>query len=186
MMGSQLYNIFSLRPIWNCSQSMSPSAGVLPKPFIQAFKPTFTSKKADPNVGHRCIIFKKAILASSAVFPSCLLYAAVMLCSEKKIQSLLSWAQAGFQCPSLALKTASDHHQDQSFAHRNRRLKMKIAYCATGQAESRTSPVFLTSELGEGSPGARGNGFQGREAIWDETKFRKPVFNTHRHVSHFC
>lgn len=64
--------------------STSPSAGLLPKPDIQAFAPTFTSKKADPNVGHRYIIFKKAILASSTVFPSCLLYAAVMLCVGKK------------------------------------------------------------------------------------------------------
>lgn len=60
---------------------------------------------------------------------------------------------------------------------------LKIAYHAMGQGGARTSPVFLTNELAEGNPGAQGNGFQGRGAIWDETKFRKLVFNTHRRVT---
>lgn len=34
---------------------------------------TFTSKNADPNVGHLKIIFRKASLASSLVLPACLL-----------------------------------------------------------------------------------------------------------------
>lgn len=151
-MGIQLYNVFSLTQIRNYSQSICPSAGLLPKPFIQAFKPTFTSKKADPNVGHRYTIFKKAILASSTVFPSCLLYAAAMLCLEKRIQSPFNWKQAGFQCPALALKTASDHHQDQSFTHSNshKTVKMKVAL-PWGKVES-DSPQFplLMSWVKEG------------------------------------
>lgn len=37
--------------------------------------PTFTSKKADPKVGHRQIHFRKATLASSTVLSLCLLQA---------------------------------------------------------------------------------------------------------------
>lgn len=35
-------------------------------------RPTFTSKKADPKVGHRQIHLRKATLASSAVLSLCL------------------------------------------------------------------------------------------------------------------
>lgn len=35
-------------------------------------RPTFTSKKADPKVGHRQIHFRKATLASSTVLSLCL------------------------------------------------------------------------------------------------------------------
>lgn len=41
--------------------------------------PTFTSKKADPKVGHRQIHFRKATLASSTVLSWCLSQASRML-----------------------------------------------------------------------------------------------------------
>ena len=39
---------------------------------LGAARPTFTSKKADPKVGHRQIHFRKATLASSTVMSLCL------------------------------------------------------------------------------------------------------------------
>lgn len=165
MMGIQLYNVFLLTQIRNYSRSISPSAGLLPKPFIQSFKHTFTSKKADPNVGHRCIIFKKAILASSTVFPSCLLYAAVMLCLEKDIKPI-QLATGRFPMSSISTKNSIRSSPRSVFCPQQQNtVKMQIAYHAMGQGGGRTSPVFVTNELGEGSPGAQGNGFQGRGAI---------------------
>lgn len=45
-------------------------------------RPTFTSKKADPNVGHRQIHFRKATLASSTVLSLCCSQARRMLCGK--------------------------------------------------------------------------------------------------------
>lgn len=45
-------------------------------------RPTFTSKKADPKVGHRQIHFRKAVLASCTVLSLCLSQARRMLWGE--------------------------------------------------------------------------------------------------------
>ena len=45
-----------------------------------------TSKKADPNVGHRYIIFKKAILASSGDIPESELYDLTISLFQSKME----------------------------------------------------------------------------------------------------
>lgn len=65
-----------------------PVSAVSPPPFAPACpleisrRHTFTSKKAEPKVGHLKMSFRNASLASSLDFPACLLKYATMDCGD--------------------------------------------------------------------------------------------------------
>lgn len=150
--------------IWNYSQSVSLSTNLLPNPLTQAFKPTFTSKKADPNVGHRCIIFKKAILASSTVFPSCLLYAAIMLCLGKEDTRPVELETGRFPVPSISTKDSISSSLPPGFLPQQQKTENESSCHAMGQGEARTlqCSLFLcwvkdAQQLKEVDSGQRGN-----------------------------
>lgn len=168
--------------IWNYSQSVSLSTDLLPNPLKQAFKPTFTSKKADPNVGHRCIIFKKAILASSTVFPSCLLYAAIMLCLGKEDTKPVELETGRFPMPSISTQDSISSPLPSGFLPQQQKTENESSCHAMGQGEARTLQCSLFLCWVKEAQQPKEMDFRAEGQC--EIKLRKPVFNTHRHVLH--